>query len=86
MDNLDRVVAGLACREVLHDLTELIEGSLAPERLEQVGRHVAACHVCEAFGGHFARVVTAVRQELSVVPIPAEAAARLRARLRHEVS
>jgi anti-sigma factor RsiW len=85
MTDLDRVVAGLRCRDVLDDLSEFIDGTLSADRLGQIRAHVAECRECEAFGGRFARIIEAARSELGAVPdVTPAIAERLRARLRAE--
>lgn len=86
MASLDRIVAGLSCREVLADLSEVVDGALPPERMEAIGRHVAGCHVCESFGAKFGGMVRQICDAWSArsSPLPSGVAARLRARLAKE--
>ena len=86
MVSLDRIVAGLSCREVLADLSEVVDGALPPERMEAIGRHVAGCHVCESFGGHFTEMVRRIRAEFAArdAVIPSAVSDRLRGRLAEE--
>jgi anti-sigma factor RsiW len=76
----DREVAGIRCGEVLEALPDYVEGSLAPERLEQVRAHLARCDWCERFGGGYAATVGALRRELGAAPpLTAGQQGRLRA-------
>jgi len=76
----DRDVAGIRCREVLEILPDHLEGTLAPERMEQVRAHLAGCDWCERFGGGYAGTVGALRRELGVAPpLTAGQQGRLRA-------
>lgn len=86
MASLDRIVAGLSCREVLAELSEVVDGALPVERMEAIGRHVAGCYVCESFGGRFAEMVNRIRAEGSAAPLPLPVAvsALLQARLAKE--
>jgi anti-sigma factor RsiW len=87
MADLDRVVAGLTCRDVLFDLSEFVDGALPAARVAQIRAHVSDCRVCEQFGGEFARVIEAVRRELGPAPaVTPEVAGRLRDRLRRELA
>lgn len=86
MVSLDRIVAGLSCREVLADLSEVVDGALPAERMAAIGRHVAGCHVCESFGGKFTEMVRRVRAEFTTgeAAVPSAVSARLRGRLAEE--
>jgi anti-sigma factor RsiW len=84
MADLDRVIAGLSCRQVLDHLSDVIDGAIGPERLAQIRAHLAECHVCDRFGGQFAALVSAARRVLAETPLDPGAAARLRERLRRE--
>ena len=86
MADLNRIVAGLRCREVLDDLSEFLDGTLPENRVAQIRAHVAECRVCESFGGEFAQVVSALRQELAASALPPGVSDRLRERLRRERS
>jgi len=85
MADLDRVVAGLSCRDVLADLSDVIDGTVPTARLSQIREHLAGCEVCERFGGHFAEMVRAARRVLAEAPAPDPgSSARLRDRLQRE--
>lgn len=76
----DREVAGIRCGEVLEILPDVLEGTLEPERLQQVEAHLAGCDWCERFGGAYAGAVTALRRELGAPPpLSDEQKGRLRA-------
>lgn len=76
----DREVAGIRCVEVLEILPDFVEGTLDPERLEQVLAHLAGCDWCERFGGAYAGTVGALRRELGgAPPLTAGQQGRLRA-------
>jgi len=61
MAELDRLVAGIRCRDVLADLSEYLDGELSPTRVAQIEQHLEGCDHCERFGGEFASVVTALK-------------------------
>jgi hypothetical protein len=79
----EREVAGLRCGEVLATLSDVVDGTIAPELARKVQLHVAGCDVCERFGGAFAEVVRALREE-GAEPLPAGVAERLARRLARE--
>lgn len=64
MDELNREVGGLRCRDVLEHLSAYVDQELPSDRVRQVEAHLRGCDRCERFGGEFSRVVTALRQEL----------------------
>ncbi len=79
MPDLNRVVAGLSCREVLADLTPLLDGELPADRVAALQAHVAGCDTCARFGGRFAQAIALLRGTAPAPPPPAEVAARVRA-------
>ena len=68
MPELDRMVAGLRCRDVLALLGEYVDGALETEVVRQVDRHLQGCNACEKFGGEYASLVTTLRQALTTRP------------------
>lgn len=64
--DLDTIVAGVRCREVLADLSEYLDGALAPARVRELQAHLAECSNCARFGGHIAQTLEALRR---VTPI-----------------
>ncbi len=63
MPDLDRLVAGLRCRDVLSDLSEFLDGTLAPARVADIQAHLAECDTCARFGGRIGAMVEALRAE-----------------------
>lgn len=84
MSALDRVVAGLSCREVLHRLSPYLDGELAPAEVSKVEAHLGDCDACARFGGHVGRIVQQVRETLEVHGAP-EGLARMRERVMERV-
>lgn len=83
MADLDRLVAGLRCREVLDKLSDYLDGELAAPEMVQVEAHVRGCDWCERFGGEFAGRVAMLKRELAApAPLEAARARRLREALR----
>ena len=69
MPDLNRLVAGLRCRDVLEDLSELLDGALPPERVAAIHAHLAECDTCARFGGTVGDIVAALRVSAPVVPL-----------------
>lgn len=87
MPTLDRMVAGMRCREVLAELSDFIDDALSKERAAQIRAHVQDCDWCERFGGEFAAVVKSFRHALAVAdPIDSGVERRLSERLRRELA
>lgn len=61
MPDLDRVVGGLRCRDVLDLLPAFVDGELDPAILEKVRAHLRDCDTCEKFGGDYAALVAQLR-------------------------
>lgn len=82
MDPLDRVVAGLSCRQVLGYLGDFVDGDLAPDVLSDVKAHLSGCQACDRFGGRVATLVGSLRGALGTPEVPAGFRERLQERLR----
>lgn len=79
MSALDRVVAGMSCREVLHRLSPLLDGELSAAESASVTKHLAGCDTCARFGGYVGAMVQQLRGSLDTpTPLPVETARRLR--------
>lgn len=61
MPDLDRMVAGLRCREVLADLSDFLDGLLSESRVLAIRAHLAECSRCARFGADVAAVLGALR-------------------------
>ncbi len=86
MPTLDRMVAGMRCREVLAELSDFVDDALPEERAAQIRAHVKDCDWCERFGGEFAAVIKGFRRALAVAdPIDPGIERRLRERMRREL-
>lgn len=83
MSDLDRVVAGLRCRDVLALLADYVDGELDPSTADRVNEHLRGCDACEKFGGEYGDLVTRLRAQLGVAEPDAGARARLDARMGH---
>ncbi len=83
MPDLDRVIAGLRCRDVLADLSDFLDGLLSDARVNAVKAHLAECETCARFGADVATVLTALREghAATTPPLGDDALAQLRARV-----
>ena len=82
---LDRVVAGLRCRDVLAALSDFVDGTLEAADRARVVAHLDGCDRCARFGGGVVALLDALRAGLAEPPpIDVGIAARLAARLARE--
>lgn len=72
---------GLECFEVLALLGGFVGGERPEADQEKIRQHVAACTVCESYGGVFAAALQAWREGS-----PVELGAGIAERLRHRIS
>lgn len=72
--------AGLACGEVLADLADFLDGTLAPQALVAMRAHLTACTACSRFGGAYATAVEALRRTSIAAPLDAPLVASILAR------
>lgn len=64
MADLNRVVAGIRCIEVLGLLSEYLDGEVSPEDRARIEEHLLGCDQCERFGGRMSSIVSALRTAL----------------------
>jgi anti-sigma factor RsiW len=69
------------CADYEHDLVDLHDGALAPERARIVRLHVEQCTRCRAWQAEFAALDARLARELPQVALSAEFDARLHERL-----
>ena len=62
--DLNRVVAGLRCLDVLDLLPDYVDGELRAGTVDDVNAHLTECDHCERFGGQYASTVAALRGAL----------------------
>ena len=84
MPDLNRVVAGLRCRDVLAMLADYVDGDLRADDVARVDAHLRACDRCVKFGGEYAALVEALKRRLAQEALSTEARARVRSRLASE--
>ena len=83
MSRLERLVAGITCREVLAEVSSFLDGELSAARVAQIRAHLAGCRECERFGGAVGALVSMMRRALAEPEaLDAGVAQRLRERLR----
>jgi len=76
---LETIVAGIRCREVLDDLSNLLDGALSGERVRALQAHLAGCDRCARFGGEISATLAKLRETMTEpAPVAPDAAARLR--------
>jgi anti-sigma factor RsiW len=71
MPDLDRLVAGLRCRDVLNLLADFVDGELGSASLARVKAHLSGCDTCEKFGGEYGALVADLRAGLRAPSDPA---------------
>ncbi len=83
MPDLDHLVAGVRCREVLADLSDFLDGVLSEARVATIRAHLEGCSVCARFGADVGSVLTALREgQAKVTPaLPNESLDALRRRV-----
>lgn len=81
MPDLDRLVGGLRCRDVLALLPEFVDGGLSDDVLGRVRRHLNGCDTCEKFGGEYAELVSLLRTGRPQAPLRPGVHARLADRM-----
>lgn len=68
MADLDRVVGGLRCRDVLVLLPDFVDDELSPEVVTRIRAHLDGCDVCEKFGGEYGALVASLRAGHAAAP------------------
>ena len=69
------------CADYEHEIVELADGSLAPEKARVVHAHVASCARCRAWQSAFAGLDTELEQALPRPALSTDFAAKLESRL-----
>ena len=85
MADLNRVVAGVRCIEVLGMLSDYLDDEVSREDRDRIEDHLRGCDQCERFGGRMSSIVKSLRETLKEPDLLDDAVAqRLRARLAKE--
>ncbi|MBT8395919.1 MAG: zf-HC2 domain-containing protein [Gemmatimonadetes bacterium] len=86
MADLNRVVAGIRCIEVLALLSDYLDGDVSQEVKERIEAHLRGCDQCERFGGQMSSIVKSLREQLKEPEALDEGVAkRLQERLSREL-
>ena len=86
MADLNRVVAGIRCIEVLELLSDYLDGDVSQEVKERIEAHLRGCDQCERFGGQMSSIVKSLREQLKEPePLDEGVAKRLQDRLSREL-
>ena len=64
MPSLDRIIAGLRCRDVLAVLADYVNEDLSPAVRDRVEQHLRGCDHCERFGSGYGSLVKQLRTRL----------------------
>ena len=82
MADLNRVVAGIRCIDVLGLLSDYLDGEVSREDKDRIEDHLRGCDQCERFGGRMSSIVKSLRETLKEPePLDEGMAERLRDRL-----
>jgi anti-sigma factor RsiW len=81
MADLDRMVGGLRCRDVLALLADFVDDDLDATTLDRVNAHLSGCDTCEKFGGEYAALVAKLRSGQRRTPSDSGVRTRLSERM-----
>ena len=81
MPDLDWVVAGLRCRDLLTLLPDYVEGDLSSQTVKQVDAHLRGCRQCAKFGGEYGMLVEELRGYFVEPTVDPDVRARLASRM-----
>ena len=86
MADLNKVVAGIRCIEVLELLSDYLDGDVSQEVKERIEAHLRGCDQCERFGGQVSSIVKSLREQLKEPePLDEGVVMRLQDRLSREL-
>ncbi len=81
MPDIDRVIAGLRCRDLLSQLPDYVDGELSAEVVGRVDAHLRGCVHCEKFGGEYGALVAELNSRLEAPTVNADVRDRLANRM-----
>ncbi len=81
MPDLDRVIAGLRCRDLLTLLADYIDRELSAKDVGRVDAHLRECEHCEKFGGEYGALVGELKSRLKAPTVNPDVRARLTNRM-----
>ncbi len=86
MSELNRLVAGIRCAEVLDRLSDYMDGDVTAQERERIEGHLKECDRCERFGGRMSSIVSGLRAALGDPdPLDETVSRRLSERLHREL-
>lgn len=81
MPDIDRVIAGLRCRDLLSLLTDYVDEALGAEQLGRVDAHLRGCVHCAKFGGEYGALVGVLQNRLDAPTVTSDVRDRLANRM-----
>ena len=81
MPDLDRVIAGLRCRDLLTLLADYIDRELSAKDVGRWDAHLRECEHCEKFGGEYGALVAELKSRLKTPTVDTDVRARLANRM-----
>jgi len=81
MPDLDRMIAGLRCRDLLSLVTDYVDGELSAVDSGQVDSHLRGCVHCAKFGGEYGALVGELKSYLKTPTVSSDIRARLANRM-----
>ena len=81
MPDLDPVIGGLRCRDLLPLLGDYVDGELSAKKVGRVDAHLRGCLHCEKFGGEYGALVGELKSRLDAPTVSADVRARLANRM-----
>ena len=80
MPDLDRMIAGLRCRDLLTRLADYVDGDLSAKDVGRVDAHLRKCEYCEKFGGEYGTLVEELGR-FGAPTVSSDVSARLASRM-----
>lgn len=81
MPDLDRMIAGLRCRDLLMRLADYVDGELSATDVGRVNAHLYECEHCTKFGGEYGTLVARLKALFGTSRIDSDVNARLASRM-----
>ncbi len=81
MPDIDRVIAGLRCRDLLSLLTDYVDGELSAKEVGRVDGHLRGCLHCEKFGGEYGALVGELKSRPNAPTVDSDVRVRLAIRM-----
>ncbi len=81
MPDLDPVIGGLRCRDLMSLLGDYVDGELSAKGVGRVDAHLRGCVYCEKFGGEYGALVGELKSRLDAPTVTSDVRARLANRM-----